>query len=85
MALYVPFVSTSVLTLGGRSSSCLSQERSNLSSRLATRGGGGGVSEVGSEFWRGMGGRWGERLSWKAETPGEDWSCRDWEPDMEEP
>lgn len=49
------------------------------------RGGGMGVSEVGSEFCRGIGGRWGDRLSWKAETPWEDWSCRDCEPVIEEP
>lgn len=50
-------------TLGGRSSSCRSQElRSSLSRGGArrARGGGGGVSEVGSEFCRGMGGREGE-------------------------
>lgn len=71
-------------TLGGMSSSCLSQElRSNLSSRLVMRGGGAGVSEVGSEFWRGISGRWDARPSWKADTPLADWSCRDWEPDME--
>lgn len=77
---------TKTLTLGGTSSSCLSQElRSNFSSRLVMRGGGMGVSEVGSEFCRGIGGRWGDRLSWKAETPWEDWSCRDCEPVIEEP
>lgn len=41
-----------------------------------------GVSEVGSEFWRGISGL-GEptlTLSLRAEPV---WSCRDWEPDME--
>lgn len=50
-------------TLGGMSSSCRSQVlRSSLSRGGArrARGRGGGVSEVGSEFCRGMGGREGE-------------------------
>lgn len=79
-------ISSQIITFGGTSSSCLSQElRSNLSSRLVMRGGGAGVSDVGSEFWRGIGGRWGDRPSWKAETPWEDWSCSDWDPVIEEP
>lgn len=75
-----------IITFGGTSFSCLSQELwSNLSSRLVMRGGGAGVSDVGSEFCRGIGGRWGDRPSWKAETPWEDWSCSDWDPVMEGP
>lgn len=69
-------------TLGGMSSSCRSQElRSSLSRGGARRdrGGGGGVSEVGSEFCRGMGGREGEGNAEEEDTP---WgSYRDWEPD----
>lgn len=73
-------------TFGGTSSSCLSQELlSNLSSRLVMRGGGAGVSDVGSEFWRGIGGRWGDRPSWKAETPWDDWSWSDWDPVIDDP
>lgn len=64
------------------SSSCRSHElRSSLSRGGARRerGGGGGVSEVGSEFCRGMGGREGEGDAEVEETP---WgSYRDWEPD----
>lgn len=69
-------------TLGGMSSSCRSHElRSSLSRGGARRdsGGGGGVSDVGSEFCRGMGGREGEGDAEVEDTP---WgSYRDWEPD----
>lgn len=74
-----------VLTFGGRSSSLSQGElRSNFSSRLGMRGAGGGISEVGSEFCRGISGRWDFAFSWKAATPLEDWSCTDWDTDSEE-
>lgn len=71
-------------TLGGRSSSCRSHElRSSLSRGGARRdrgkGGAGGVSEVGSEFCRGIGGREGDGEPTEEDTP---WgSYRDCEPD----
>lgn len=79
------------LTLGGMSSSLsqavlsrsLSLSRSRSRSSLpAMRIGGPGVSEVGSEFCRGISGLGEPALtpSLRAEPV---WSCRDWEPDME--
>lgn len=75
------------LTLGGMSSSLsqavlsrsLSLSRSSLP---VMRSGGPGVSEVGSEFCRGISGLGEPALtpSLRAEPV---WSCRDWEPDME--
>lgn len=77
------------LTLGGRSSSLsqavlsrslsLSRSRSSLP---AVRCGGPGVSEVGSEFCRGISGLGEPTLSpsLRAEPV---WSCRDCEPDIE--